>query len=309
MVNLRYHVVSLVAVFLALAVGVVLGAGPLQAQISGNSRDDAQQIEELEAQTASLESTAEESTAFVDALSGEIVPGLLTGKAIAFVLLPGASADDVNALENLVTKGGGEVVGAVELTPDWASNGKREYRDSLSGPLSTHIEASTADMTADQILATALMETLTKSSKELDIAKQILADAENPLVSPDTYPSKPAGSIVLVGPAANSDNGADQAQSDSSGEDDLSAPSAQALVALAGSVQSASGSNVAIGSALDAKDFIAVLRDAGTPLTTVDQVGSTMGALNVVLALAGAPGGAYGQGIGATAPVAPLPSK
>ena len=34
MVNFRYHIVSLTAVFVALCLGVVLGAGPLQSRIS-----------------------------------------------------------------------------------------------------------------------------------------------------------------------------------------------------------------------------------------------------------------------------------
>ena len=34
MVNFRYHIVSLIAVFVALCLGVVLGAGPLQSRIS-----------------------------------------------------------------------------------------------------------------------------------------------------------------------------------------------------------------------------------------------------------------------------------
>ena len=33
MINFRYHVVSIIGIFIALAVGVVLGAGPLQSRI------------------------------------------------------------------------------------------------------------------------------------------------------------------------------------------------------------------------------------------------------------------------------------
>lgn len=44
MVDFRYHLVSLVSVFLALAVGIILGAGPLQNSI-GNTLQD--QVTEL----------------------------------------------------------------------------------------------------------------------------------------------------------------------------------------------------------------------------------------------------------------------
>ncbi len=33
MIDFRYHIVSIVSIFLALAVGIVLGAGPLQNQL------------------------------------------------------------------------------------------------------------------------------------------------------------------------------------------------------------------------------------------------------------------------------------
>ena len=39
MINFRYHLVSLIGVFLALAVGVVLGAGPLQNAINNVGAD------------------------------------------------------------------------------------------------------------------------------------------------------------------------------------------------------------------------------------------------------------------------------
>ena len=37
MIDFRYHLVSLIAVFMALAVGVVLGAGPLQGTLDRKS--------------------------------------------------------------------------------------------------------------------------------------------------------------------------------------------------------------------------------------------------------------------------------
>ena len=33
MIDFRYHLVSIISIFMALAVGIVLGAGPLQGQI------------------------------------------------------------------------------------------------------------------------------------------------------------------------------------------------------------------------------------------------------------------------------------
>ena len=44
MIDFRYHVVSLVSVFLALAVGIVLGAGPLNEGISTGITDQVKQL-------------------------------------------------------------------------------------------------------------------------------------------------------------------------------------------------------------------------------------------------------------------------
>ena len=39
MIDFRYHLVSIISVFLALAVGIVLGAGPLQANLGDQLSD------------------------------------------------------------------------------------------------------------------------------------------------------------------------------------------------------------------------------------------------------------------------------
>lgn len=43
MINFRYHVVSIIGIFIALAVGVVLGAGPLQRSINAGMNPSSSQ--------------------------------------------------------------------------------------------------------------------------------------------------------------------------------------------------------------------------------------------------------------------------
>ena len=61
MINFRYHVVSIIGIFMALAVGVVLGAGPLQRTIntgmnrsSSAAASDPQLSAQAEAEAAGL---------------------------------------------------------------------------------------------------------------------------------------------------------------------------------------------------------------------------------------------------------------
>ena len=46
MIDFRYHLVSLVAVFIALAVGIALGAGPLREGISSTLESEVAQLRE-----------------------------------------------------------------------------------------------------------------------------------------------------------------------------------------------------------------------------------------------------------------------
>ena len=46
MIDFRYHLVSLISVFLALAVGVVLGAGPLQNSLGTALNDQVTSLRE-----------------------------------------------------------------------------------------------------------------------------------------------------------------------------------------------------------------------------------------------------------------------
>ena len=65
--------------------------------------------------------------------------------------------------------------------------------------------------------------------------------------------------------------------------------------------------SVAVGSAAEPGDFIAVLRDGDTSIATVDEGGTARAAFNVALVLSSGADGAYGQELGASTPVAPLP--
>ena len=71
MIDFRYHIVSIVSIFLALAVGIVLGAGPLQDQL-GNTltnqvSDLRKQKSELAAELRDANQTIDDTNAFIKA--------------------------------------------------------------------------------------------------------------------------------------------------------------------------------------------------------------------------------------------------
>jgi hypothetical protein len=120
LISLRRHVLTLVAVFLALAVGVILGSTSVATSI----RDAVVDREETTA--ARLDSAQDELAAQrlardrLDGLAGEVAPavldGLLDRRPVLVVVAPGASGEDVDAVVDTVTAAGGVEAGRITLT-------------------------------------------------------------------------------------------------------------------------------------------------------------------------------------------------
>ncbi|MBQ0994345.1 copper transporter [Micromonospora sp. H61] len=130
MINFRYHVVSLTAVFLALAIGLVVGTaalnGPvadsLQGQVTGLRKDNQhwrQTVSNMEKQLALEEEFAEE-------ISQVVLPGTLTGRRVVVLSLPNGRDHTEGVLKKLQLAGA-TITGQVDLqdkfiNPDNNSN-------------------------------------------------------------------------------------------------------------------------------------------------------------------------------------------
>ncbi|MER6797075.1 copper transporter, partial [Amycolatopsis mediterranei] len=81
MISLRYHVVSIAACFLALAVGVVLGStalnGTLLSGLAGEKKDLGSQVADLEAQRNALNARLTDADAFAGSMGPKVVAGAL----------------------------------------------------------------------------------------------------------------------------------------------------------------------------------------------------------------------------------------
>lgn len=120
MISLRRHVLTLVAVFLALAVGVVLGSTSVATSI----RDAV--VENGETTAARLEAAQDELAAErravsrLDGLAGDLtetaVDDRLRGRPVLTVVAPGASDDDVSAAREVIGAAGGIDAGRITLT-------------------------------------------------------------------------------------------------------------------------------------------------------------------------------------------------
>ena len=123
MINIRYHVYSLVAVFLALAIGVAAGSTVVQRSVVDNLRSTQgrieQNLDELEAQNAELQ----ERTGALEGREGSLIDegpaallaGKLTGQPLVLVRTEGTPGGAVDRVRAVLEVAGAEVVADVEL--------------------------------------------------------------------------------------------------------------------------------------------------------------------------------------------------
>lgn len=301
MLNFRYHLVSLIAVFAALAVGVVLGAGPLQTRISSSlAKSEASTGVDANA-LAEAQRAASADAAGLRSIAEARLSGSLSGLKIATLALPGASKDDVDSVTEGLKAAGAEVVGAVSLTSNWESSGMAKYRETLSTPLATHLASLPSNASSDAVIAFGVVATLASTGSETDLVREILTDESTPILALDSDPKGAAQAIVAVG-ARDSARSTDAAQS-------TGGASPEAWSGLARAVAGAPKSGVLVGDAHDATSMIASLRASGAQVTTIDSPGTALSVVSAVAALrdAAAQARSFGVGQGAEKVMPTLP--
>ena len=130
MISLRQHAISLAAVFLALAVGVVLGSGFLSNTLASGLRDESRnlhgQINALNNQKNALNQKLNSADAFDAQMAGRIVHDALNGKSVVIFRAPDAKNDDVDAVSKIIGQSGGAVTGTVSLTQEFVDANSAE---------------------------------------------------------------------------------------------------------------------------------------------------------------------------------------
>ncbi|MDP9436336.1 MAG: copper transporter, partial [Actinomycetota bacterium] len=121
MVDFRYHLVSIIAVFLALAVGIVVGTttlnGPvlndLEDRVAGLTRDK----RALESDLRDAQQLGAQQEQAVGLLAPDVVDGRLAGQRVVLVSTPEAPAPPAEQLVPLLREAGATVGLQVRLRP------------------------------------------------------------------------------------------------------------------------------------------------------------------------------------------------
>jgi len=162
MVTFRFYLVSIVAFFLALAVGVVVGS-VLDEGISNSLQDRLERVEaNLNDTVASIDDKnreIEELERYVEASAPFAVQDRLVGTSTLVVAEPGLDAGPVEDLVVRLRQAGSHVSGIVWLEPRWALTD-----DEDRGRFAEIVDA--ADVSVDQLHEAAWAELLAQAETE-----------------------------------------------------------------------------------------------------------------------------------------------
>ena len=119
MIDFRYHLVSIVAVFLALGLGLLVGATALQPTALGGlirlSQQERKQIDSALATNRQLSRQIDSNDQFAQAVAPQLLDQLLAGERVVVVEAPGASGQVVSGVDQALAQAGAAVSGHVQL--------------------------------------------------------------------------------------------------------------------------------------------------------------------------------------------------
>ncbi len=308
MISLRQHAISLIAVFLALAIGLFLGSGFIGDRVNALTGTDRDRIGKLQDERDALDRQINVSNGFIGGVTPLLVDGRLDKRSVLVVTAPGAADADVEAVKGLISDAGASFSGQIGLTDTLV-------RDENAAKLASIIDQS---IPPGQQLR---VEYTDSGSRLGDLLGVAIGVGENARPVPDTARTEALQALRQGGFLTYADGAVKPAQlilvvtggklgADSGTQGQLigklaTAMSARALGGvLAGRAGSAEGGSP-----------IAVVRSdpaLGKLVSTVDDVQDDTGRITVVLALnAEADGrtGAYGTGPGASSITVTQPKR
>ncbi|MDD7465896.1 MAG: copper transporter [Actinomycetaceae bacterium] len=315
MVDFRYHIVSLTAVFLALAVGVILGAGPLQNAIGDALTSDMAQLRDSNAQLVQQNSAAQEQLDKQDdvfeAIAPSILKNTLTGKSVAIIRAAGVPDDTYSAVTAKLKLSGAQVGTVIGLTGLWTDSNQNSYRSAFAQQISSYVKGVEAGADADTALGTALNQLARTGSTDANNAMlaQMMSESDTPMLEKSTKLAGAADAVLLLVPDAVSPVVSGDKQADTHAQA-LVDYSRTMLVKLVDTL-AAKGGLVVAGAADSDGDVVTELRARSTKAATVDAPASALGSLNVPVAIAHTLSGKrvdLGIGTGATQAIGELRS-
>ena len=307
MIDFRYHLISIIGVFLALGIGILMGSLVLEDRLVRDVRNRLDSIErrngELQAQVEELQGQIEADEGFARVAREYLIEGQLQGEQIVVFTYERTDGGLMDQVRASVEEAGGTLAATIEATEKLRLETPAE-RDQLALALSSpatatqelHRELGGA-LGGDASAAAADGATMREpppgngqasSGRPLDGLVRDLVDAgflnvDRPRDEEALVP--PASDFLVVGGA----------------EDDPPFPLAAYTVSLSNQLAGDGAPVLAVESSTSSWGMVTMLRadgDAQDAVTTVDQAESISGSIAIVLALEQAEDGIVGRHYG-----------
>jgi hypothetical protein len=310
-IDFRYHLVSLIAVFLAVALGIIIGTTalnePIQADIEGQVTDLEQDKRALEDRTQQLQTQVDTADSFADSVAPVLVNGALAGRSVLLVVtnedVPPETVEDVGTL---IGEAGGTVSGTLRLQPEYSdpstATSLQNYVTGSGRPAGIQLpETDDAGQLVGALLAQVLMVPPNGAAPDAAALSTVLGGLEAlNVVAQETAVTPADFAVVLTAGAFTGDDAAERSRTIAELVAALDAAGSGAVVA------GDFGSEAETG-------LVGTVRadpELSASVSTVDNVGTSAGQISTVLALPSEAEGVSGQyGTGEDAqPVPPVPA-
>jgi hypothetical protein len=298
-ISLKHHAVSIAAIFLALAVGIVLGSQSIASGVLSGLRDDKSdlqhQLDAAQDRNTVLVARGQAADGFDAALAPRILRDVLAHRSVVVVTTPSADAGDIEAVGRDLVAAGATVTGTVGLTAALLdpANGDR-LRTLVTNMIPAGVALHTGTVDQGSLVGDFLGTVLQLNAKtqrpqstpaELTLALDTLRDGG--FLSYGGGTVRPAQTMVVItgGGESNDNAGA-------------------VLARFAGGLRGRGQGTVLAGRAAsaDGNGAIAMTRSdsaLASEVSTVDDVDGAAGRITVALALAEQlAGGAGRYGVG-----------
>lgn len=317
MISMRHHAVSLVAVFLALAVGIVLGSGVLSDSVVSGLRDDKadmrRELQTAEDQISRLDAQVLAADGFDATIAPKVVRDELLDRTVLVATTPDADPADVDAVIRSVDDAGGRVTARLALTDTFVeAAGADQLRTTVANVVPAGVELQTGavdpgSLGGDLLGAVLLLDPATGQPRSTPEERALALNTlrSGGFVTFEDNEAEPAQAAVVVTgehETAEGDGGGNRGS---------------LIARFAGAVDGRGVGAVLVGrpGAAVSNGAIAVVRaDAAlsSGLSTVDNLDREAGRITTILALReqfDGGSGRYGTGPGATAVTVGSPAR
>jgi len=224
-IDFRYHVISLTAVFLALAVGVVLGSGPLRtalvAELTNESSELKAALSESKAETENAIRDSEIGEDFVAQAAEVLIGDALADRHVAVVRILTPDGAEVTGVKDRIVQAGGTITANLSIEPAWTDDDQIAFRTAFATQIVENVVGVDSTVATDRVLAHALAQALVPtefpaSTKETEGSTATATAADRSRVLLDlllgaelvsgTVTGEVDAVVFAIGPGPNSDD-------------------------------------------------------------------------------------------------------